>query len=362
MNLLYFNLFSSNLLSLGMPVIMDAIRRSQPTRIVNVDPYVTQADRRRLLNAGVPREQGDQPFIQHFNMEPFNHAGLSDAQREPMKELLEWADIVFFPREGGHPQDGLSHDVIGLLRGYSIHNKAFVLQHGLIHQDAIDNHVYFPFESDHLLVWSEHYKNFLRNQGMSEAHWRRTVALGCPKFDCLLRLDRSPQHILVTPNTHWDRYTEEDNVKFILSLSFICEAFPNERIVIKTHPAERHFDHLSRYDELIQAYNNVRLVVDNVSIPDLLLDAKLLIHTCSTVAIEAVIADIPVLTMNFTSMPTGMDEFDATYYVENVNEVCSATERALSVPEEKQSQRRELAIKHNGECDGHASERVTEFM
>jgi len=363
MNVLYFNLFSSNLMSLGKPVVLEFLRQGHKVRIVNVDPYVTQADRTQLLKAGVPREEGRQPFIQHFHMEPFqHHLGLVDVQRKPMKKLLEWANIVFCPREGGHTHDVLMHDVYDLFRGHSAENKTFVLQHGLIHQDAIDNHVYFPFQSDWLITWSQAYRRLLSSKGMAEKDYQRTVAMGCPKFDQLINMDKDPQYILVTPNTHWDRYSEEANKDFFCSLDQACDAFRSEQIVVKTHPAERHFNLLGPYEELAQRHKNLTLVVDNVSIPDLLAKAKALIHTCSTVAIEAAIADVPVVTWNYTGITTGMDDFDATYCVDEVFEVIPTLEQVLTHPKEKRAERLQLAEHHNGVCDGQATQRVVEFM
>ncbi len=345
MHLLILNYKRSNLLSLLAPVARCARARGHGVLLLNADPMADGRELEELAALGIRVRDGE---------------ALASEGPERMEQNLhgllpgEPPDALVIPAESDHPDHCLGRTAVRVFKSKGL--PSIILQHGLLFEPEL----YLPFEADLMAVWSSWYKERFIALGAEEGRLKIT---GSPKFDALVggscKADKNT--ITLATNTHWARYTEEQNRALFRWLYSALDEL-GEHLTIKLHPEEVR-QGKNYYLEGLGDFSFPREIMSGpVHWPELLQRSKLLLHTCSTVALEAVMAGIPVITINFTDKPSFFDEGDGTLTVRKGEELLPALRQTLMNPEEALRRQAPLASKHNYLNDGRASELVVDLL
>ncbi|MFQ6111712.1 MAG: UDP-N-acetylglucosamine 2-epimerase [Nitrospinota bacterium] len=345
MHLLILNYKSSNLLSLLAPVARCAKARGHGVLLLNADHLADRKELAELACLGI--EVRDVEALA---------SGSPEEVEQALGELLlgETLDALILPAESDHPEHRLGRAAVRAFRRRAL--PSLVLQHGLLFEPEL----YLPFEADLMAVWSSWYKKRLMALGAEGGRLRVT---GSPKFDALAGGSRGAEKNTITlaTNTHWARYTEEQNRALFRSLYPALEEL-GEHLTIKLHPEEVRQGR-NYYMEGLEDFSFPREVIRGpVHWPELLSRSKVLLHTCSTVALEAIIAGVPVITIDFTEKLSLFDGGDAALTVREGEELLPALRQALLNPEEALRRQAPLVAKHNYLNDGRAAERVVDLL
>lgn len=190
-----------------------------------------------------------------------------------------------------------------------------VIQHGIPSADMKGFHV-MPIEADKQAVWGDTGKKWAVERGKPS---ETQVITGNPRFDLIVakesksdkekrwvydKLGLTPQKGVVVLATSWyspvaSCFVPEEIEIFFSKTLEAMKKFPEKQVVIKLHPSYH-----AEYEELARAIAN-ELQIANVFIThrflwELLSICDLLITDFSTVGLEGMLFDIPVITFDPT--------------------------------------------------------------
>ena len=191
-------------------------------------------------------------------------------------------------------------------------------------------------------------KKFNKNQLMTE--------LRIPKDKNIVVLATQPLVGII--------WTKEDRKKFIEIVCSAMSDFTDKQLVIKLHPAEN----IEIYQEILAGIGEDKAIIcQDVDIHDLLNACDLLMTVHSTVALEAMIFDKPVITINLTGKPDLFPyaESGAAIGVYKEEDLVSAISKVLYDPrvkENSEKNRKEFTYQHAYKLDGQASKRVADLI
>lgn len=229
-----------------------------------------------------------------------------------------------------------------------------------------------------------HMKYAVAGQSAKDAYVQRGVdpdnvyITGQPRFDALLRRKFNREQlvselgipgdkgiiVLATQHLAGGFCTEKQQREFTEIVVRAMPSFPEHQLVIKPHPQEVEDDFRNILAELGETRAVVRQKVD---IYELLHASDLLITAYSTVALEAMLLDKPVVTINLTGKPDPMPyaSSGAAIGVYKKEDLIPAMKNVLSdtrTREELANQRRAFVLEHAYKPDGRASRRVAEVI
>ena len=159
----------------------------------------------------------------------------------------------------------------------------------------------------------------------------------------------------------WTRQQREQLVRAVVSA---LKELPDKQLVIKLHPDES----IETYHEILTSIGKDRAIVcRDVNLYELLNACELLLVGDSTVGLEAMLFDKPVIVVNFTGSPSvmGYAESGAALGIYKEGDLVSAARKALydsQVREELEQNRKKFINKHIYKANGQASKRVAELI
>ncbi len=174
--------------------------------------------------------------------------------------------------------------------------------------------------------------------------------------------DRSVAVLATSPlYLFWNR---EDRKAFLRAVVRAIEDFPEEQLVIKLHPDER----IEHYQRMLRegGFDNVILTRD-VDLYELLHACNLLMTTHSTVALEAMLFEKPVICIDFTGR-VAISHYTrdcAAIGIQREEDLVPAIRKALYDPQtrgELEQGRKRFLSKHIYKPDGQTSRRVAELI
>jgi CDP-glycerol glycerophosphotransferase (TagB/SpsB family) len=191
--------------------------------------------------------------------------------------------------------------------------RTLVIQHGILSTDVGGFHV-MPVEADVQAVWGNASIEWATKRGKPS---KTQVATGNPKYDLIasrrsvqgrekialyrkLGLDSRKGTVVVA--TDWYvvvacSYTPEDAESFMRDTLTAMKAFPDKQVVVKLHPTMwEEFEQVAR--AIIDELQIRNVVVTRNFLWELLETCDLLITMGSTVGLEAILFDKPVITYN----------------------------------------------------------------
>lgn len=243
-----------------------------------------------------------------------------------------------------------------------------IVCHGLI----ADHPIHGPIFADKIAVMGDYMKEALIKRGVSP---NQIVITGQPSYDRLLQensgfgkenickqlgIDPEKKIIaLITQPLPW-----EINEPVISKVFSSMKNFPEVQLVVKPHPAEE-----SKLHELIlreTSQNNI-IIKKDLDIFELLFSSEIVITMFSTVGLEAIILDKPVITINLTNKPDSYPyaESGAALGVYKPEDISNAIKKVLYDPEVGMALkkcRKKFVYEHAYKMDGLASRRVADLI
>ncbi len=158
--------------------------------------------------------------------------------------------------------------------------------------------------------------------------------------------------------------SDGDRKKLTSAVVNAMDSFPEEQLVIKLHPEE----HISEYKQVLREINRDNVILcQTIDVYELLNASNLVMTIASTVALEAMLFNKPVLCIDFTGrVPIHLfTEDGAAIAVHQEADLVPAIHKALHDPQtikELEQGRKKFIDKHIYKPDGLTSKRVAELI
>ena len=221
-------------------------------------------------------------------------------------------------------------------------------------------------------VFGPHYLNLL--YGMGNYPKGRVIVTGSTRYDHIVNMQNelNTRKIHVQLNLNPDKklivYTSQpigkmENDRILSCILKSLSNFPDAQLVIKVHPSERVVN-----KELLAKFDMERvIIIKTIDIYELLNACDVMITPFSTTALEAMILDKPVITINLTGLPDKIPyaKSGAAVGVYNEEELTPALKYIFedeSVKQELASKRKDFVFDHAYKMDGCASKRIAKVI
>lgn len=291
-------------------------------------------------------------------------------KKEKIDIILLHDDILEFPRTVVR---------IGKLLGI----PSLVILHGIL---AGRKHTHNNPLADKTAVWGD-----ICVDTMTERYGtsRDMLAVtGNPRFDVLsqgVKIDKNSlyQKIGINTNKGLIIYTTQPHVgltandspleKEILLREVInaMKEFPDKQLVIKLHPSESQKVYesmtIDRYRSILNEMNSDAILLERINLYELISICELVIILNSTVGLEAMILEKPVIAINLTNQPDTVPyaESGAAIGVHKAEDIVPVIKKALydiQVRKELESNRKKFVHDYAYIQDGQASKRVADLI
>jgi CDP-glycerol glycerophosphotransferase (TagB/SpsB family) len=251
-------------------------------------------------NAHVFIEKAKEIFLK-FNKHPlfsnmfFQKKLISDLPI--MIEKLNMAYFIFKEQDisgviVGTTEDIASRALTFLSRSEGI--PSYCLQHGAI----MGEEAYFPVFATKQVVYGKYEQDWYLQRGGSES---QIEILGHPRYDEIfnrtymdkkelfktLKIDPTTKVIFIA--------TQPFKTSFYTELTEKLVKDKKITVIIKPHPWEKGRNLVGEYIKLSNLYPNVKYITNEVNMYDVILHANLVVISNSTVGLEAMLLDIPVV-------------------------------------------------------------------
>ncbi len=247
--------------------------------------------------------------------------------------------------------------------GNKLEIKSLVLQHGVAGRLG-----FVPVTSTKIAVWGEATKKFLLQNNVND---KKIVITGASKFDIIknkqynkeevykqFNLDKDKKIILFGTQTVPEK---EDMFKAVIN------SLQDEQLIIKLHPK----DEVDFYNSRLKDIKNKVVVVKDYDIYNFLNIADLTIsRASSTVVIESMLFNVPVITLNLANIKGSNEMIDYNDYgcvidIKEENELKKAINEVFNNKKikEKLEKNMEKFIKDYAyKIDGKSTERVINLI
>ena len=258
---------------------------------------------------------------------------------------------------------------------------SLVVQHGLSGGSPI---AFIPVTATHIAVGGNADKDWMVSYGIDPS---KPIVTGCPRFDIyinnkaknskekickLLGLDINKRLIVFAsqgdmskasfPNYHLNFNQHKDVFCAVIKS---VENFQNAQLVFKLHPGESIYGLQNVLGDKIGS--NIR-IIENISLLDLLKSCDILIMGFSTVGLEAMILNKPVISVNLLSAPLYEGPFansGAVIEVRTSKDIAPTIQKVLYDSQilSKLKQKMKEFVHNNAYIqDGKASKRVADLI
>jgi len=239
----------------------------------------------------------------------------------------------------------------------------------LLHVGMIGRNYECPrFLVDKIAVTGEFAKDILIKCGVDE---NRLVVTGRPTYDLLMRAeehfdeDEIYRSLGLDPTRRIVVYTTEnlpqgESKSMVYAICKATKEFSGLQFVIKVHPSELD---LLLYQRVTKNVGVDALITRDANIYEVLYVSDIVITGFSATALDAMMLDKPVITVNFTGMedPLPFAESGAAIGVYDERDLIQAIERGLcdeEVREKLRKAREKFIYEHAYKKDGKSAERV----
>ena len=217
---------------------------------------------------------------------------------------------------------------------------------------AKDAHITMGAPADKIFVTGQPRFDLIRQVKIDRAHIM--AKLGVPGNSDIIVLATQPVGEL---------RTEKNRGELIEAVLSAMIEFQEKQLVIKLHPSEK----LEKYQEMLTKVNSNAIICQDIDLYGLLRECDLLMAVYSTVALEAMILDKPVIIINLTGKPDIMPyaKSGAALGVYQKEDLAPAIRKALydlEVRRELEQNRKSFVAEHVYKVDGQSSKRVAELI
>lgn len=279
-----------------------------------------------------------------------------------LRALVERKDVRCIVMASDFHHTGRLIALVGAQMGV----PSLVVQHGA----TMEIDAFGPVTATRMAVWGDISRQWLVDHG---AQADRLVVTGPPQFDQLTQRKKTEQlRGLVCQRLGLD----PDQVVLTLAVIQLAgremvetaleamEVLTDFQLVVKLHPGER--DEAQLMDLVMGLGLPNAIAVKHFDIHDLLEISDVVIVWQSTVGLEALILDKPLIAFQFDMpAPVPFAEYGAAVQVRSAEELVNAVRRILTDKELQATlaQGRDSFVRsYIGEADGHATDRVIELI
>lgn len=187
---------------------------------------------------------------------------------------------------------------------------SFCLQHGLI----LGEEAYLPAFATTYLVYGQFEKDWYMQRGVREEQIR---IAGHPRYDGIFTAPRlySPlvlKKLKLTPAKKTVLLaTQPYNTDFYVELTNLLVTDPSIQVIIKPHPWEKAKNRTEKYIELEKSNPQVKYVTSEIPLYNLIASSDLVVVANSTVGLEAMLIDKPVVVYKSPNANRNYPYFDS---------------------------------------------------
>jgi len=239
-----------------------------------------------------------------------------------------------------------------------------IIQHGIV----ADHPIYGPICSDKMAVFGDAFKDALVKRGVNPED---IVVTGQPRFDVLVNTKYDKKWIYEKLDINKEKglivfastdLSDDEREMTVRELFIAMQQFPDKQLIIKPHPS----DDGVMFVELVRKFNSDAIVVHDY-LYELLSACDVLITTWSTVGLEAMILDKPIIVINLMNRPdmTSYVESGAAVEVNKPGTLSGIIEQILyddATIQRIKEGRDQYVSDYTFMSDGKASERVTKLI
>lgn len=225
---------------------------------------------------------------------------------------------------------------------------------------------------DKTAVFGPYYQKLL--YGVGNYPKGNVIITGSPRYDSIINMRNELNctkiyaQLKLNPDKKLIVYTSQpigkmENDRILSCILKSMTDFPNTQLVIKMHPSERLVN-----KELLAKFDVERVtIIKTIDIYELLSACDVMITPFSTTALEAMILDKPVITINLTGLPDKIPyaKSGAAIGVYNEEELTPALKSIFedeAVKQELASKSKDFVFEHAYEMDGFASKRIAKSI
>jgi len=250
--------------------------------------------------------------------------------------------------------------------GRLMKTPTLIIQHGMV----ADHPNYGPIYADKMAVWGKAMKDVLIKRGVRPD---QLVVTGHPRYDIFYKKDFKKERIYHELKIDGDKriivlttqpVSSKENEALLYGVINAMKNFPDKQLVIKLHPSEDPM----WYQELIKEMGADDVIITkNVDLHELLNACDIMITLYSTTAVEAMILDKPVITINLMNKPDILPyaERGAAIGVYKSEDIAPTINRILYDEKTKQQladNRKKFIYDWTYLSDGNASRRVADLI
>jgi UDP-N-acetylglucosamine 2-epimerase len=243
----------------------------------------------------------------------------------------------------------------------------------LLHSGMIGRNYECPdFVVDKIAVPGDYARRILRNCGVGE---KRLVVTGYPSYDALVQVEKHFRRNVICMKLGLDPekrilvFTTEnlparEGELLARAVYRSVKEFPSMQFVVKVHPSE---SDSSIYRNLAKEFGLNVVITKDASIYEVLYVCDLVITGFSATALDAMMLDKPVITVNLTGMedPIPFAESGAAIGVYDERNLIEALEKGLYDEASRnnlESAREKFVYEHAYKSDGKATARVVTLI
>lgn len=227
---------------------------------------------------------------------------------------------------------------------------SYCLQHGLI----LGEEAYVPAFATYYFVYGKYEKNFYIEKGVAP---ERIIITGHPRYDSIFTSTYTNKSEIIrraglNPNKKTILLaTQPQHTQFYINLTQELLKNRHVQIIIKPHPWEKAKNRINSYLLLAKKHRQVAVITNEISLYQLIESVDLVVVVNSTVGLEAMLLDKPVLVFKPTYLNRNYPYFDALedYVYTTTEEIAEGILELLSTPlfQEKAKEIRDQFLREN---------------
>ncbi len=236
---------------------------------------------------------------------------------------------------------------------------------------------FVPLISDKIAVWGNSTKEYLEDYNIDP---KRIVITGCAEFDKYIKkrtidreiykklgINRGDKFFILATLTPDYYFVNREKIELIKTVLEIMNDFPDKKLVIKLHPRDKESTSYAILSYLKKEKQEKIVIIRDIDIGSLLKASELLIAVNSTVTVEAMLLNTPVINLDvFNCRPElkGFGKFNASRIVNNRHNISHAIGEVLSNGyKSKYNRNRKKFLKwYLYKMDGKSSERILNLI
>lgn len=207
---------------------------------------------------------------------------------------------------------------------------SLTLQHGLILERDLFCHI--PISATKKLVWGNATLAWYKKYGFPES---RIKVVGSPRFDVIFNRqwcdkERLCQLVGIEPSKRILVYATGTEMNTIVPIVLNgIASIPDLYLVMLLHPSESSL--FPQYQKMAEGFSNCTVIRHGqISLYDALSGADLFITHCSTAGLEAMLFNLPIITVEPSPPPFSYGDLGASIRVSNSAELNQVVNRLIS--------------------------------